>query len=191
MKESAQTVVYMNHQGNVNVKCTCKNFEACGWLCCHCLRIPHNHSISKIPEKYILHRWTKCAKKDVWEKMFNNQVPHNKDNDNNQRLLALQWRHNMGRKMYNLVLKAQHNNNARRVVEDLCHKAYEEVQRLQEESIQEQTSQTNISKASLTVLDPDKSVTKGRKKRIKGHFEKKKNTTNKEFGCTTPKKQII
>ena len=74
------------------------------------------------------------------------------------------------------------------MVEDLCHKAYKEVQRLQEESIQEHTSQSNVSRTGFIVLDPDKSVTKGRKKRIKGHFEKKKNTTNKEFGCTTPKK---
>ena len=62
-KEHAQIVIYMNHQGNVNVKCTCKSFEACGWLCCHCLRIFHNHSIDKIPEKYVLSRWTKGAKK--------------------------------------------------------------------------------------------------------------------------------
>ena len=109
----------MNYQGNVNVKCTCKNFEECGWLCCHYLRILDNHSIEKIQEKYILTRWTKSAKKDVWEKMFNNQDPCGKDNDKHQRLLALHWKHNMGRKMYNLVLKGQHNNDSRRVVEDL------------------------------------------------------------------------
>ena len=113
-KERPQTVVYMNHQGNVNVKCTCKNFEECGWLCFHCLRILHNHSIEKIPEKYILHRWTNSAKKNVWEKMFNNQDPYGKDNDKQHRSLALLWMHNKGQKMYNLVLKAQHNNNAQR-----------------------------------------------------------------------------
>ena len=159
----------MNYQGNVNVKCTCKNFEECGWLCCHYLRILDNHSIEKIQEKYILTRWTKSAKKDVWEKMFNNQDPYGKDNDKHQRLLALQWRHNMGRKMYNFVLKAQYNNDARRVVEYLCNKAYEEVQKLLEDSMQEQPSQPIVSGTEILVLDPNKSVTNGRKKRIKGH----------------------
>ena len=37
----------MNVQGDMNVKYTYKNFEACGWLFCHCLRILHNHSILK------------------------------------------------------------------------------------------------------------------------------------------------
>ncbi|CAO2832597.1 unnamed protein product [Amaranthus hypochondriacus] len=53
----------------------------------------------------------------------------------------------MGRKMYNLVLKAQHHNNARRVVEDLCNKSYEEVQRLLENSMKEQPSPTIVSGA--------------------------------------------
>ena len=77
----------------------------------------------------------KNANKDVWEKMFNNQDPYSKDDDKHQRSLALQSRHNMGYKMYNLVLKAQHKNDVRRVVEDLCHKAYEKVQKLQEDSM--------------------------------------------------------
>ena len=50
-----------------------------------------------------------------------------KDNDKHQRSLSLQWWHDMVRKMYNLVLKAKHDKNARKVVENICHKAYEEV----------------------------------------------------------------
>ena len=69
----------------------------------------------------------------------------------------------------------------------LMSKAYKEVQRLQEESIQEQPSQSIVSGTRFMVLDSDKLVTKGRKKRIKDHFEMKKNTTNKEFGCITQK----
>ena len=98
----------------------------------------------------------------------------------------------MGHKMYNLVLKAQHNYDAQRIFEDLYHKAYKELQKFQEKSVQEQPSKLFVSSTKFVVLDPDKSVTEGRKKRIKGHFEKKKmNIKNKEFGSTTPNKHII
>ena len=50
---------------------------------------------------------------------------------------------------------------------------------MQENSIQECQSQKNIDNYRHIMLDPEKSVTKGRRKRIKGHFEKKKQSTTK------------
>ena len=101
--------------------------------------------------------------------MCNNQKDYCiKDNYKHQRSLSLQWRHDIERKVYNFVLKAQYNNDARRVVEYLCNKAYEEVQKLLEDSMQEQPSQPIVSGTEIMVLDPNKSVTNGRKKRIKG-----------------------
>ena len=40
----------------------------------------------------------------------------------------------------------------------------------QEESIQERPSQSNVSGTEFMVLDPDKSVTTGRKKKDQGSF---------------------
>ncbi len=94
------------------------------------------------------------------------------------------------RKMYNMILRAQ-NNDARRVVDEMCNKAYEEVQKLLDKSLQEQPSVNSVSGVGVLVLDPEKSVTKGRRKRIKGHFEKRKSSTQKDFGTATPKKHII
>ena len=71
--EYAHTIIYMNLQEDVNVNCTCKNFEVYGLLCCHCLHKLHNHVILKISGKYIIPRSEKSAKKDVWEKVFNDQ----------------------------------------------------------------------------------------------------------------------
>ncbi|XP_056685481.1 protein FAR1-RELATED SEQUENCE 3-like [Spinacia oleracea] len=45
---SAQRVTYI-HESQA-VSCTCKNFEASGWLCYHCIRILHLHSVNRIPE---------------------------------------------------------------------------------------------------------------------------------------------
>ena len=64
---SSQHVSY-KHESQT-IWCTCRNFEASGWLCYHCLRILHLHSITKIPEKYISKRWTKLAKSEVWNRM--------------------------------------------------------------------------------------------------------------------------
>ncbi|XP_056698173.1 protein FAR1-RELATED SEQUENCE 5-like [Spinacia oleracea] len=51
------------------VTCTCKNFEESGWLCFHCLRILHLYSINTIPDRYITTRWTRYAKKQIWERV--------------------------------------------------------------------------------------------------------------------------
>ncbi|XP_056697333.1 protein FAR1-RELATED SEQUENCE 5-like [Spinacia oleracea] len=51
------------------IACTCKNFEEARWLCYHCIRVLHLHSIPRIPDLYITKRWTKQAKADFWKKM--------------------------------------------------------------------------------------------------------------------------
>ncbi|XP_056688065.1 protein FAR1-RELATED SEQUENCE 11-like [Spinacia oleracea] len=66
---SAQRVTYI-HESQI-VSCTCKNFEASGWLCYHYIRILHLHSVNRIPEQYIKKRWTKSAKSSVWNKLEN------------------------------------------------------------------------------------------------------------------------
>ena len=44
------------------VNCSCKKFEFVGILCCHALKILDINNIKKIPEQYILNRWTINAK---------------------------------------------------------------------------------------------------------------------------------
>ncbi|XP_057547361.1 protein FAR1-RELATED SEQUENCE 5-like [Amaranthus tricolor] len=191
-----ETVAYLDLQGDISVSCNCKNFEASGWLCCHCLRVLHNHSVSKILEKYILTRWTKHDKKEVWERMFSDTTRTFDEEDSVRKLktITLQWRHDMGPKFYNLVLKTENEEGARKIVEDLYAKASETVKNhtMQDNPAQQCWSQTNGVTEQYAVLDPEKSVTKGRRKRIKGHFKKRKHSTSKrEFGFITPNKHII
>ncbi|XP_056695172.1 protein FAR1-RELATED SEQUENCE 9-like [Spinacia oleracea] len=64
---SRQEVQYKMEDSTVT--CTCKNFEESGWLCFHCLRILHLHSINTIPDRYITTRWNRYAKKQIWERV--------------------------------------------------------------------------------------------------------------------------
>ncbi|XP_058210025.1 protein FAR1-RELATED SEQUENCE 5-like isoform X1 [Rhododendron vialii] len=44
------------------VLCSCKKFEFVGLLCSHALKVLCHNNVMRIPEKYILKRWTKNAK---------------------------------------------------------------------------------------------------------------------------------
>ena len=62
--------------------------------------------------------------------------------------------------------------------------------------ITETTTQLTLKKITSKVKDPDRTVTKGRKKRLKGHLEtsKKKgskSSTQNDFATNTRKKHII
>ncbi|XP_056698096.1 protein FAR1-RELATED SEQUENCE 5-like [Spinacia oleracea] len=104
---SAQRVTYIHESQTVS--CTCKNFEASGWLCYHCIRILHLHSVNRIPEKYIKKRWTKSAKSSVWNKL---------ENEKPEEVQYTPWRQTMARKYYNLILKSQSNEETRTLMED-------------------------------------------------------------------------
>ena len=104
---SAQRVTYIHESQTVS--CTCKNFEASGWLCYHCIRILHLHSVNRIPEQYIKKRWTKSAKSSVWNKL---------ENEKPEEVQYTPWRQTMARKYYNLILKSQSNEETRTLMED-------------------------------------------------------------------------
>ncbi|XP_056695821.1 protein FAR1-RELATED SEQUENCE 5-like [Spinacia oleracea] len=104
---SAQRVTYIHESQTVS--CTCKNFETSGWLCYHCIRILHLHSVTRIPEQYIKKRWTKSAKSSVWNKL---------ENEKPEEVQYTPWRQTMARKYYNLILKSQSNEETRTLMED-------------------------------------------------------------------------
>ncbi|XP_074298061.1 protein FAR-RED IMPAIRED RESPONSE 1-like [Silene latifolia] len=54
---------------NMEITCSCSMFQRMGLLCRHCLWILHNQDFQKIPEQYIMQRWTKAAmSKPVFDK---------------------------------------------------------------------------------------------------------------------------
>ncbi|KAH6771474.1 hypothetical protein C2S52_016277 [Perilla frutescens var. hirtella] len=103
------------------------------------------------------------------------------------------WRHKMARQYYSVLIKAQESEDARMIIEDGSKKIFEAVEELNvtETLIQD----TDVSSSCISVLDPPKTTTKGRKKRIKGQLEKgrKKKTSDTansiefdEFRSKTP-----
>ncbi|KAH6796316.1 hypothetical protein C2S51_037302 [Perilla frutescens var. frutescens] len=178
--------------GQDSISCTCRRFEEYGLLCSHSLRILDRNSVQQIPIRYIMKRWTKFAKKDLWDKVVNS----------GDRIVGTMtfnsWRHKMARQYYSVLIKAQESEDARMIIEEGSKKIFEAVEELNvtETLIQD----TDVSSSCMTVLDPSKTTTKGRKKRIKGQLEKgrKKKTIDTsnsvqldEFGSKTPNPRLF
>lgn len=192
-----------NHEGNTShivhylagsnfVNCTCKKFEESGILCCHCLRILDRHSLTQIPECYIMRRWTRFAKMELWNRIQSStgqfdEIPHGNT-----------WRHHMGRKYYNLVLKAQQNEEARKLVQDTYDNLSTTIEALSITGHLEEDN--NVTMSVVSVSNPTRAVTKGRQKRIKGQIEKGKRKKkvgstalgkSNEFGTKTPNQRLF
>ncbi|XP_047978704.1 protein FAR-RED IMPAIRED RESPONSE 1-like [Salvia hispanica] len=60
---SEHTVSYDSIEGSIS--CSCRKFEYSGILCSHSLKILTCMNISRIPDEYILKRWTKHAKNEM------------------------------------------------------------------------------------------------------------------------------
>ncbi|KAL8487814.1 hypothetical protein ACS0TY_024216 [Phlomoides rotata] len=113
---------------------------------------------------YIKNRWTKIAKSKVWDK-FGKVSLAEKVGKN------IPWTHEITRKSYNLVLRAEENEDAIRIIEE-SHKR-------DSLAIDALNSTKNVdvltdAGSSTKILDPTRSKTKGRGKRAKGHFETSK-----------------
>ncbi|XP_056692392.1 protein FAR1-RELATED SEQUENCE 5 isoform X2 [Spinacia oleracea] len=98
----------------LELSCTCMSYRECGLLCYHILRVMHMHCIFEIPEKYIMKRWTKLTKSEIWTK--------NKDDDastlEGEKELQTPWSHSMARSFYNLLTTCQFDEHARKVCEN-------------------------------------------------------------------------
>ncbi|KAK9740769.1 hypothetical protein RND81_03G058700 [Saponaria officinalis] len=134
-----------------------KKVEA-GLLCFHSIRVLHLHSVSKIPEKYICTRWTKYAKYEVWKRAEQVNAVHGEDNaTKNWRCLTL-------RKFHNLITKCLDHKAARELLDAAYERQLQEVQDLLRRLQQEPN--TELSSSNI-VLDPPRSITKGRSQRRK------------------------
>ncbi|KAM0893731.1 hypothetical protein ACQ4PT_024923 [Festuca glaucescens] len=55
-------LVIFNHE-NVTISCSYRKYESKGLLCKHALRVFNINEVFTLPSQYILHRWTKYAKR--------------------------------------------------------------------------------------------------------------------------------
>ncbi|KAL8511964.1 hypothetical protein ACS0TY_018429 [Phlomoides rotata] len=137
------------------VSCTCKKFEECGLLCHHCLRVLNINNVCEIPQQYILKRWTKIAKSEIWDR-FNTRIEGGSDNPAS----SVHWRHDMARKYYNFHLECQDDVEARIFLEDGYNRDVVAVKKLKSSS---NSVDGEHSGSSNVVLDPIRSVTIGRR----------------------------
>ncbi|KAH6755518.1 hypothetical protein C2S53_011872 [Perilla frutescens var. hirtella] len=108
------------------------------------------------------------------------------------------WRHKMARQYYSVLIKAQESEDARMIIEEGSKKIFEAVEELN--VTETLILDTDVSSSCISVLDPPKTTTNGRKKRIKGQLEKgrKKKTSDTansieldEFGSKTPNPRLF
>nr|GLL44724.1 protein FAR1-RELATED SEQUENCE 5-like [Ipomoea trifida] len=109
--------------------------------------------------KETVKRWTKFAKSEIWDR---SHIESGRPID------YINWRHEMSRKYYALVLKCQGNDEAKRILEDGYNRDFVAINALMcSRDSTKQGEDIVVSSSSNIVLDPTRSTTKGRKQRIK------------------------
>ncbi|KAL8530245.1 hypothetical protein ACS0TY_007334 [Phlomoides rotata] len=123
------------------ITCDCLKFERFGMLCCHSLRILLINYVQRISDAYI--------KNSITEKVGN----------------TIPWRHEITRKFYNPVLRAEENEDAIKIIEE-SHKRDSLV--IDALNFTENVDVLANTSSSRKILDPTRSKTKGRGKKGKG-----------------------
>nr|CAD1840595.1 unnamed protein product [Ananas comosus var. bracteatus] len=164
-----------------NISCSCKLFESLGLLCRHSLRVLLVNNVNAIPTQYILHRWTKDAKKRL---MCHTTESSNKD-EKSARALRLSELNHLG---HNIFDKGSLTVEGTKIVKD---KLMETLELLEKSFGSLNTSEnlkgksvcnsairfvndTHSSDENMQVLDPPCVRKKGlTNARIKSQLEKK------------------
>ena len=152
------------------IDCTYQKFTEIGLLCSHCLRVLHTCCVQKVPDRYIMKRWSKGIK----EIQSNELIVEGGMKDT--AVCSSVWRMQMGRKMNALLTASQMNKEARL----LCEEYFSKLQELIEVEVGsvyvEGDVQQDGSSSAKIVLNPPGSREKGqRNKRLKSTCEKKCN----------------
>ncbi|XP_055960664.1 protein FAR1-RELATED SEQUENCE 5-like [Mercurialis annua] len=108
----------------LEINCSCKKFEAMGILCSqsHALRVYIIRDMEKIPEKYILNRWSRNAKSRLFDFKEVDSPTHSAIETESM------FRNSMVRSAYALILKSQGNEATRQACCDLLRKDNAQIQ---------------------------------------------------------------
>ncbi|KAM0918701.1 hypothetical protein ACQ4PT_008680 [Festuca glaucescens] len=96
----------------MEISCDCRKFERMGLLCSHALKAFSLQNVDTIPDKYILKRWTKDARRS----MYNLSQEDSTQQECTEAELA--YRNRAMQYAYNLVLKSQELEEARKIFWD-------------------------------------------------------------------------
>ncbi|KAI8552373.1 hypothetical protein RHMOL_Rhmol06G0261700 [Rhododendron molle] len=169
----------------LTVLCDCFKFESMGLLCRHALFVLNSIAeVDKIPERYILKRWTKGAKKGV--------AVEGKPSQNSEKSSRNLRLSNLMRRAFRVLSLGAENDEKERVAYKYLDLAEEEMHNLDKiknmrdscalQQIDEDNELTG-SAGGIRVLDPTpkwpKGATYGRQK---GPLEKRRRKNSKETG---------
>ncbi|XP_057984751.1 protein FAR1-RELATED SEQUENCE 5-like [Hevea brasiliensis] len=167
----------------MDISCTCKKFQSMGLLCSHALKIFIVKNVTKIPDNYILRRWTKDAKKRMIE--YVQGESHANDEET-----ATIFHNNLMKLSYDIIMRSQGNEATRQFCRDALRKLDIDINReLTRLQLSENDATTenqiidsfNEDDESDPILDPPRVKRKGvSNARLKGHFEKRKTKARKE-----------
>ncbi|KAG1326830.1 protein FAR1-RELATED SEQUENCE 5 [Cocos nucifera] len=112
MQGSSKFWTVLLDTSTMEVSCSCRKFERMGLLCSHVLKAFSIKNVQRIPERYILKRWTKDARKTVYR--LNEEGSSKKKCTK----VELVYHHQAMRYAYNLVMKSQGHEGARKILWD-------------------------------------------------------------------------
>ncbi|PKA51338.1 Protein FAR1-like sequence 5 [Apostasia shenzhenica] len=92
---------------SLDVNCTCKKFETVGLLCSHALRVLTMMNVMVLPDQYIVKRWTKNARKNIY---YISERPTCDNQSQSQEFLNY-----ANRFSYQLIMKAQGSECTRKL----------------------------------------------------------------------------
>lgn len=96
----------------MELSCTCNKFDSMGILCSHALKALSLKNVNSIPEKYIIKRWTKDARKGVYRLEGDKQLLR-EDPEGEFKYHSLAMRY-----AYDLVMRSQSHEHARKIIWD-------------------------------------------------------------------------
>ncbi|KAK9666299.1 hypothetical protein RND81_14G175500 [Saponaria officinalis] len=164
---------------NLLIECTCRKFQEMGMLCYHSIRILYIRSISEIPDRYILKRWTKFAKKDVWDRLLPNDRRKASIND------VINWRREKLTNFNNLITKCLNVLEARVILDKAYATTHEAVHTLST-STNVECPTTSSTQTTNQILDPKRSITKGKSRRKKSGITKRNTKGAKQTQSEAP-----
>ncbi|XP_078154447.1 protein FAR1-RELATED SEQUENCE 9-like [Carex rostrata] len=110
----------------MEVTCSCKKFETMGLLCPHSLNALNLKSVDRIPDRYMLNRWTKDARRRLYgigrEQPSNNMVPLEGN------MAEMVYRNQAMKYVYNLLLKSCDNEEMKKILWDALESAEESLE---------------------------------------------------------------
>nr|XP_011465783.1 PREDICTED: protein FAR-RED IMPAIRED RESPONSE 1-like [Fragaria vesca subsp. vesca]XP_011465787.1 PREDICTED: protein FAR-RED IMPAIRED RESPONSE 1-like [Fragaria vesca subsp. vesca] len=171
--EDGRARVIMYDKSKDFASCTCKLFESARVPCRHVLAYLHRiHQLYKLPDQYILKRWTKSAKFEVVMDKSGMEITVNKSLLEKRGLLFQQYSYVID----NVVLSEEASQLFQETMDSLIEKIKPLLANSNSDGVEPLSKKSSTQES--TFREPDEVRTKGRAKRIKRGKEKSKGKRN-------------